>query len=85
MSYTAEKFQEIIEKIKDEISNDIEGKVFNYHIANALKITTAALSTRKNRDSIPYDEIILFCVERKISVNWLIFNQGEKFVSGVKK
>jgi len=67
---------EIIEKLKDVISETkIGGKVFDKDVANALNIPQATFATMKKRNSIPYEEILAFCALKKISVNWLFFDQ----------
>ena len=69
-------FEEIIEKIKDILSNEIgEKKVLNKDVAKALGITPENLSVLKKRNKIPFEEIAYFCAKRKISINWLLFNQ----------
>ncbi|RRS32191.1 MAG: phage repressor protein [Epsilonproteobacteria bacterium (ex Lamellibrachia satsuma)] len=68
---------EIIEKLKDVISEaKIGGKVFDKDVANALNIPQATFATMKKRNSIPYEEILEFCALKKISVNWLFFDQA---------
>ncbi len=70
-------FTEIIEKLKDVISEHTVGKkVFDKDVAIALKIPQATFATMKQRDSIPYKEILEFCALKKISVNWLFFDQA---------
>jgi len=67
---------EIIEKLKDVISETkIGGKVFDKDVANALGIPQATFATMKKRNSIPYEEILAFCALKKISANWLFFDQ----------
>ena len=67
---------EIIEKLKDVISETkIGGKVFDKDVANALNIPQATFATMKKRNSIPYEEILAFCALKKISANWLFFDQ----------
>lgn len=67
---------EIIEKIKDILSSDGQnGKVFDKDVANSLEITQANFATMKNRGKIPYENILTFCAKKKISINWLLFNQ----------
>lgn len=69
-------FEKIIEKIKDILSNEIgERKVLNKDVAKALGITPENLSILKKRNKIPYEEIAYFCAKRKISINWLLFDQ----------
>jgi len=68
---------EIIEKLKDVISETkISGKVFDKDVATALNIPQATFATMKKRNSIPYEEILEFCALKKISVNWLFFDQA---------
>lgn len=68
---------EIIEKLKDVISETkIGSKVFDKDVATALNIPQATFATMKKRNSIPYEEILEFCALKKISVNWLFFDQA---------
>ena len=68
--------KEILNKIKDIISKDLGvKKVFDKDVAEALAINQTTLATMKRRNSVPYKEILEFCAFRKISINWLIFNQ----------
>ena len=70
------EFEKIIEKIKDIISSDIgDKKVLNKDVAKALGITPEHLSMLKKRNKIPFEEIAYFCAKRKISLNWLLFDQ----------
>lgn len=68
---------EIIEKLKDVLSESKAGtKVFDKDVAGALNIPQATFATMKKRNSIPYEEILEFCALKKISVNWLFFDQA---------
>ena len=70
-------FGEIIEKLKDVLSESKVGtKVFDKDVAVALNIPQATFATMKKRNSIPYEEILEFCALKKISVNWLFFDQA---------
>jgi len=69
-------FERIIEKIKDIISQEVgERKVLNKDVAKALGITPENLSVLKKRNKIPFEELAYFCAKRKISLNWLLFDQ----------
>ncbi len=69
-------FVEIIERLKDIISTKkIGGKVYDKDVAAELGIAQASFATMKKRGSIPYKEIMEFCARRKISINWLFFDQ----------
>ncbi|WP_457560901.1 S24 family peptidase, partial [Caminibacter sp.] len=75
-------FEKIIEKIKDILSNEIgERKVLNKDVAKALGITPENLAMLKKRNKIPYEEIAYFCAKRKISINWLLFDQQIEDIS----
>lgn len=68
---------EIIEKLKDVLSTDgKEGKVFDKDVAEALELSQANFATMKNRNKIPYSNILDFCALKKISINWLLYNQS---------
>ena len=70
-------FNEIIEKVKDIISNESKtGKVFDKDVAAELGISQATFATMKKRGAIPYKELMEFCARRKISINWLFFDQS---------
>ncbi len=67
----------VIEKLKDIISEGKEGvKVFDKDVASALAIPQATFATMKKRNSIPYREIMEFCAMKKLSINWLFFDQA---------
>jgi SOS-response transcriptional repressor LexA len=69
-------FSEIIEKLKDLLSQQKQGKkIFDKDIATALNLTSVNLATLKKRNSIPYSNILDFCALKKISINWLLYNQ----------
>jgi phage repressor protein C with HTH and peptisase S24 domain len=68
---------EVIEKLKDILAESkIGGKIFDKDVANALGIPSATFATMKKRNSIPYPEILEFCAYKKISANWLFFDQA---------
>lgn len=73
---------EVIERIKDVISKDYpDSKVLDKNVAYALGITPDNLSTKKSRNLIPYDELTIFCIERKVSTNWLFFGIGKQVMN----
>jgi phage repressor protein C with HTH and peptisase S24 domain len=72
-------FKEILPKIKDVISSELGNKkVFDKDVAEALGINQLTFATMKNRNKMPYEEILAFCATKKISINWLFFNQATK-------
>jgi phage repressor protein C with HTH and peptisase S24 domain len=68
---------EVIERMKDIISESgVDGKIFDKDVATALNIPQARFATMKKRNSIPYKQILEFCAIKKISANWLFFDQA---------
>ena len=68
---------EIIEKLKDILSADGKnGKVFDKDVANYLQLSQANFTTMKNRGKIPFSNILNFCAKKKISINWLLYDQN---------
>ncbi len=71
------EFNEIIEKVKDIISNNkIGGKIYDKDVAMELGIPQTTFATMKKRKSIPYPELLEFCARKKLSINWLFFDQS---------
>ena len=70
-------FDEVVERLKDILSEDVGNKkVYDKDVADHLDISAASFATMKRRNRIPYEEIVAFCSKRKISINWLLFNQS---------
>ena len=68
---------EIIEKLKDILSADGKyGTVFDKDVANSLELRQANFATMKNRGKIPFSNILNFCAKKKISINWLLYDQN---------
>jgi len=66
-------FREIVERVKDEISGEVDGIVKDVHVGNALGLTTNTVRIYKTKDYIPYDNVINFCIRYKLSVDWMLF------------
>ncbi|HIP13536.1 MAG TPA: helix-turn-helix transcriptional regulator [Arcobacter sp.] len=65
----------IIEKLKDVLSSENDKKIFDKDVASALDITQANFATIKQRNKIPFANILDFCALKKISINWLLYGQ----------
>jgi SOS-response transcriptional repressor LexA len=67
----------VITKLKDIISEEKKvKKVFDKDVADALAIPQTTFATMKKRNSIPFKEIMEFCANKKLSINWLFFDQA---------
>lgn len=75
----------VVDRIKDILADEYQYKVLDKNVAHELGLTATALSTQKSRDLVPYDNLTMFCIRRKISTNWLFFGVGTKEMSYAKK
>ena len=72
---------EIIEKIKNIISTDVEKlegrdrKIKDKDVAFFLGISPIKLATAKHRGTVLFEELALFCKNREIAFNSLVFEQ----------
>ena len=72
-------FKDLLPKLKDVISQELGNKkVFDKDVAEALEINNLTFATMKNRGKVPYEEVLDFCAKRKISINWLFYNQATR-------
>ena len=66
-------FNEIIEIIKDIISNDIGNrKVFDRDVADILNMSAMNIATCKKRSTIPFEKIIEFANKKQLDLNYLL-------------
>lgn len=71
------EFNDIVDQIKDIVSEDFPGKkIFDKDIAGLLDISQMNFATMKKRNKIPYEELLEFCARRSIAINWLLFGQS---------
>jgi hypothetical protein len=66
----------MVERMKDVISLEVGGKVYDKNVAFALGIEPAVMANMKCRGRIPYDAVTGFCIEKRVSVNWILFGIG---------
>ena len=70
-------FSDIVEEIKDVVSEDFPGKkIFDKDVASLLGISQMNFATMKKREKIPYEELLNFCAKRSIAINWLLYGQS---------
>lgn len=77
---------EIIEKLKDILSSEHPNrKIFDKDVASALGMSKESLSHLKKKNGVPYEQIAKFCAKRKISINWILFEQLPKSLEETEK
>ena len=69
------QLSEIIEDIKNIISNDV---VYDKDVAEALGLAQRNLANRKKRNNMPYEEIIDFCHNNDVDVDNLLYHSNRK-------
>jgi len=70
--------REAIERIKDRISLDIRGKVFDWHVADELNIPYSTLRINIMKNRLPLKEIAKYCYRNKINLNEVVFTNINK-------
>jgi len=74
--------KEIIKKLKLILSSELgDNRITNKDVANALKINYNTFKQQIHKNKIAYEEIMLFCASRKISINWLFFDQAPEILT----
>ncbi len=64
------------------IIEQIEGKKpYDKTIAEKLDLTPTNFANMKKRNSIPYEELALFCGKNKVSLNWVLLNQNGRMIA----
>jgi hypothetical protein len=72
-------FDEILFRLKDILSIEVgERKILDKDVAEALGIAPAYFAVLKKRGSVPFAQVADFCARRKISINWLLYDQAPK-------
>lgn len=80
-------FSGIVEEIKSIVSSDFTGKkIFDKDVADILGISQMNFATMKKRNKIPFGELLDFCANRSISINWILYGQSpESLVEATNK
>jgi len=80
-------FSNIVEEIKSIVSTEfVPKKVFDKDVADVLGISQMNFATMKKRNKIPFTELLDFCAQKTISINWLLYGQSpESLVEATNK
>ena len=68
-------FLDVLSRMKE-----VKGYKREKEIAKALNLKQNTLSTYKNRNSIPYEQLVAYCEENGINIRWLLIGEGEPFI-----
>lgn len=67
--------KEIVDKIKPLLSKELQKRATYKDVAYALCIPYNRFRQQLYKNIIPFEEIMFFCSQRKISINYIFFNQ----------
>jgi SOS-response transcriptional repressor LexA len=72
-------FDEVLTRLKDILSGEVgERKVRDKDVAEALGIAPSYFAVLKKRGTVPLEAVADFCARRKISINWLLYDQAPR-------
>jgi len=72
-------FDEVLTRLKDILSDEVgERKVRDKDVAEALDIAPSYFAVLKKRGTVPFEAVADFCARRKISINWLLYDQAPR-------
>jgi len=69
-------FEEVMDKIAEIVEKDIGRKPYDKDIAKALEIAPAQYSNNRKHQNIPIDKIAAYCGRKRVSINWVLFEQS---------
>jgi len=67
--------REIIKKLQPLLTKELNKRATYKDVAKALDIPYNRFRQQIYKNTIPFEEILIFCFKRKISINYLFFNQ----------
>ncbi len=72
-------FDEVLARLKDILSAEVgERKVYDKDVAEALGIAPAYFAVLKKRGTLPLGPIADLCARKKVSINWLLYDQAPR-------
>jgi len=74
-----ENILDILKRLKSILDLRFDGEV-----ADLLGMTKSALSQRRNRNSIPHDQIKRLCKEKNLSIEYILYGAGNPYSSSSK-
>ena len=86
IKYRRNSMHEIVERMKDIISPEIKGKVYDRHVAAKLYLSPSTLRVYKIKNYVPYERIVKFCLDYNINFDALILEKKyNNFIASKKR
>ncbi len=73
-------FEEVMGRVALIIEHDLERKPYDKDIADALGIAATQYSNNKKRQNIPFEKIAELCARKRISINWVLYEQSSQML-----
>ena len=67
-----------MERVLIALEKEKNSKCYDKDIAASLNLTPGNFASSKARNSIPFENIVKFCVDRELSLNYILYNQGKQ-------
>jgi phage repressor protein C with HTH and peptisase S24 domain len=72
--------QKILERLSVVVESVIGREPYDKEIAKELDMSPANYSNMKKKGSLPLEQIINYCALKKVSINWLLYEQSSKML-----
>jgi len=66
--------REIVERVKDYISKDIDGFVYDYHVADVLDMQYSTLRINIMKNNPPVTKVVIFCHKNSLEIDHFLFD-----------
>lgn len=63
---------DIFELLKDDLSKEIEGNVYDYHLSDALGTSYNYIAISKKRNTVNYQLLLDYCIKRDLDLNYIL-------------
>lgn len=70
--------REVVERLKDIMSNEIDGIVFDWHVADAIGIPYSTMRVNILKNRLPLKEITIYCYRKEINLYQILFTNINK-------
>ena len=72
-------FERISNKLKLHIqTSNNKKRVYDIEVAQALNISKSYYSLAKRGERLPLEQILLYCAQHRININYLLFSQSKE-------
>ena len=70
--------KDIIEIVKDILSSEKDGNIYDKDVAKALNITCSNMATAKKRGKIPFEKLCDFASRNGLDLNYILTHDTKR-------